>query len=74
MILEIKVQPNSKRRKLLFIDRLHCKANLKSSPEDGKANKELIKLLSKYFKVEAKIIKGKTSKNKLVKIEDGDQV
>ncbi len=42
-----------------------------SAPEKGKANKAVIKLLSKYFKTPAaniKIISGLTSKNKIVEI------
>jgi len=51
--------------------------SLKSVPEDNKANIELLKLLKKYFKVEVddiKIIKGKTSKNKLVRIKNGNKI
>lgn len=70
MILEVKVHTNSGKREIVRIDNLHYKVYLKNSPEDGKANKELIKLLSKEFKDEVKIIRGKTSKNKRIKIED----
>ena len=44
---------------------------IKSKPEAGKANLELIKKLSKYFKVPTSFIKiklGKTSKIKVVNI------
>ncbi len=42
-----------------------------SVPEDGKANKEVIKLLSKELKIpksSIKIIKGKTCKDKIIEI------
>jgi len=44
---------------------------LKSAPENNKANVELIKLLSKSFKVpggSVKIVRGKTSRKKVVEI------
>ncbi len=47
------------------------KVKLTSAPVDGEANKSLIKLLAKEFKVkkgQIQILKGKTSKNKLVEI------
>ena len=72
MILEVKVQTNSGKSDILQIDDSHYKAHLKSSPEEGKANKELLKLLSKKFKRDVEILRGKTSKNKLIKIKDGN--
>lgn len=47
------------------------KAYLKSPPIDGKANEELIYLLSQYFNVKRTDIiikKGKSSKRKLIQI------
>ena len=69
MILEVKVKTNSKKRDIEKVDDVKYVAHLKSLPEGGKANSELIKLFSKFFKGKAKILRGKTSKNKLLKIE-----
>ncbi len=47
------------------------KINIKSSPQKGKANQELISFLAKEFSVpknNIKILKGQTNQNKLVKI------
>lgn len=47
------------------------KIKLKSPAEDGKANEELIQLLSKHLNVPVKkitIIRGKTSRHKLIEI------
>lgn len=47
------------------------KLDLKAIPEKGQANKELVRYLTKKFGVEledVKIISGKNSRNKLVKI------
>ncbi len=41
---------------------------LKSLPIEGKANKELIELLSNYFGKKVEIVKGFRSKRKLIKI------
>ena len=43
---------------------------LKSRPVDGKANLELVKLLSKHFKKKVKIVSGFSSKKKVIEIED----
>ena len=69
MKLKIKVKPNSSQQKIEKISDKEYKVYLKSVPEKGKANQELLKLLKKYFKKQTKIIKGKTSKNKVVELK-----
>jgi len=69
MKLSIKVQPNSRRQEIQqSIDGKISKVFLKKPAEDGKANKELEKFLSKHFKKPVKIIQGFTSKNKVIEI------
>jgi len=68
MILKIKVQPNSGRQEIIKISEDEYKVFLKKSPEDNKANIELTKLLTKHLGKKVKIIKGKTSKKKLVEV------
>ena len=49
------------------------KIRLKAPPVDGEANEELIKFLSKEWKIsksDIQIKSGKTSKNKIIKIEN----
>jgi uncharacterized protein (TIGR00251 family) len=49
------------------------KVSLKSKPEHGKANQELLKLLSNYFQVSSdkiKIIQGIKSRKKIIYISD----
>ncbi|HZL24799.1 MAG TPA: DUF167 domain-containing protein [Nitrososphaeraceae archaeon] len=49
------------------------KISLKSKPEQGKANQELLKLLSNYFQVSSdriKIIQGIKSRKKIIYISD----
>ncbi len=69
MKIKVKVRPNSREQKIEQITNNEYKISLKSTPENNKANLELIKLLKKHFKKIPKIIKGKTSKNKTIKIE-----
>ena len=66
--LKIKVQPNSSKNKIAGIYGDAIKINIKAPAVEGAANKELIKFLSKEFKVaksEIKI-KGETSKQKVI--------
>lgn len=42
--------------------------NLKANPEHGKANLELIKFLQRKLRKKVQILKGKTSKTKILKI------
>lgn len=63
MRVEIKVKTNSGKSEIQEENGLYI-AFLKSLPENGKANLELIKLATKYFKKPVKIISGKTSKKK----------
>ncbi len=70
MILKIKVKPTSPKEALTKISNNEFIANIKASPEKGKANQELIKLLAKHFSVSATKIKIKTplSRTKTVEI------
>lgn len=69
MIINIKVKPGSGRQQIIKEEENYL-IYLKSAPEDGKANIELLKLLKKYFKKEVRIKSGKTSKNKIVEVEE----
>ncbi|MCG6153966.1 DUF167 domain-containing protein [Leptospira bandrabouensis] len=71
MKLTVKVKPNNKQPGLEFISETDCIARLKSPPVDGKANEELVLLLSKHFHVPKKnitILSGLSSKSKLVSV------
>jgi uncharacterized protein len=72
---QVKVKPNSKTQKLVSEADGSLTAYLKSPPVDGKANAELILLLSKSFKVPKSAITiklGLTSSRKLVEILAND--
>jgi uncharacterized protein (TIGR00251 family) len=72
VILDIKVMPQSGKRlfKLDKNDRIVC--YIKSAPERGLANAEVIKLIAQLCKItlaDVTIIGGSTSRNKRIKIE-----
>ena len=72
-ILSVKVKPNSKNQEIQTLEDGSLVVHLKSPPVDGKANAELIKLLSEKFDVSKSSIhikSGLSSKNKLIQIED----
>ena len=69
MKISIKAKPNSSKSSF---DEDKNIAYLKASPEKNKANVELIKLLAKHFKVssaQVRIMKGLTSKEKVIEIK-----
>ena len=69
MRLNIKVHPNSGRQGIIKIDDKTYEIYLRSNPKDNKANIEAVKLLSKYFNSTVKIIRGKTSRRKVIEFE-----
>lgn len=71
MKITINVKPNSGKSEIEEIDNGSLVVRLKSAPVDGKANDELIRLLSKHFHVPQKLIvikQGSSSKKKLIEI------
>ena len=71
MKIAVKVKPNAKQQKVEEISADNYLIHLKSSPVDGKANRELIKLLSEKFQVRKSqvVIKlGLSSRQKVVEI------
>ena len=64
--LKIKVKPRQKETKIISQSEDEIIVAVKSPPEKNKANLEIIKFLSKHFKIKVRIIKGLKSKNKLI--------
>ncbi|MDX9893713.1 MAG: DUF167 domain-containing protein [Patescibacteria group bacterium] len=67
----VKVIPRSSQSEIVEETDGYLKIKLKASPTQGKANAELIKLLAKKYQVsqsEIEIIKGLTSRDKLIRI------
>ncbi|MEK7632927.1 MAG: DUF167 domain-containing protein [Patescibacteria group bacterium] len=71
MKITISVKPNSGKSEIQENGDNSLVARLKSAPVDGKANEELVRLLSKHFHVPQKSIvikQGSSGKKKLVEI------
>ncbi|OGC23760.1 YggU family protein [candidate division WOR-1 bacterium RIFOXYB2_FULL_42_35] len=69
--LTIKVIPNAKKNQIIEAAG-QLKVKVTAPAVDGKANKALIELLAKHFKVKKNaisIIQGQTSRNKVVTID-----
>ena len=68
IILTISVKPNSKKQSI-DLDINFLTISLKSQPEKGKANKELLKYLSKILDIhisKIQLISGQTSRDKKI--------
>ena len=66
--IKIKVIPNSNRDSIEGGDPLIVR--VKEPAVKGKANKAVIKLLSKHFSSPVRIVSGAKSKEKIVEVED----
>jgi len=66
--IEIKVVPNSNVEEIIAAEPLIIR--VKEPPTKGKANKAVIKLLSKYFNANVRIVSGAKSRRKIVEIEE----
>ena len=72
VILECKVVPSSGKQEFVRDKAGILKCFLKSAPENGKANNELIKLMSSLLRVptaQITIVQGHTSRKKVIKID-----
>jgi len=66
----VKLHPNSSQEKIKKLGgrEKDYEVWLKEKPVEGKANKQLIKILKKHFKKNIKIIKGAKSRNKIIEV------
>jgi uncharacterized protein (TIGR00251 family) len=72
VLLEIKAVPQAGRQKLIRDKSGIIKCFLKSAPEDGKANRELIEFLGEILNIsrqDISILQGATTRKKVVKID-----
>jgi len=69
MIIEAKVFPKSKKEEIIKTGENRYKVKLTEVPEKGKANKKLISLLAKYFKLSKSklmIVRGEKNSHKII--------
>lgn len=71
MKILVKAKPQAYEEKVEKIDDTHFVVHVKEPPVNGLANKGIAKVLAEYFKVSqsrVKVVKGFTSKQKVVEI------
>ena len=68
MIVKVKVHPSSGKQEIRENGKLEVW--LKSKPESGAANRELIELMERHFKKSVRIVKGWKSRMKTLEIMD----
>jgi uncharacterized protein (TIGR00251 family) len=73
MKISARVIPNSSRNSIAVLEDGTYKIKITTAPLDGKANVAVVKLLSKHLSIpqsRISILRGHTSKQKLIEIED----
>lgn len=69
MRVKVCVKPNSSKSEVVGYEDDCLVVRLAAPPREGKANKELIRILKKYFKAKkVEIVAGYTSKTKIVEV------
>lgn len=71
-VITVRVQTGASRKELVNISEAEFKARLTSLPEKGRANQELLELLSDYFGLppsSLRIIRGQKARIKLVEVQ-----
>ncbi|MGB9607532.1 MAG: DUF167 domain-containing protein [bacterium] len=66
-VIEVKVIPNAGKEEIIEGEPLIVK--VKEPAEKGRANDAVVRLLSRYFKGEVRIIRGESKRRKVVEIE-----
>jgi uncharacterized protein (TIGR00251 family) len=72
LVLQVKVKPNSRESSLAQLDDGTWVARVKAPPVDGRANDELIALVTKQFgctKAAVSIKAGASGRSKLIRVE-----
>ena len=73
MKIFVKVKPNARKNEVKKIDENHYEIMTTATPENGKANASVVELLADFFRIgktKIHIIKGLTTKEKIIEIED----
>ena len=71
MKINVKVKPGSRKNDIKVIGPNALEVRVTAAPEKGKANKAVIELLSKYYKVPKSaitILRGEGSREKMIQI------
>lgn len=72
LLITVKVQPRSSRPGVEKVGDQEYKVRVSAPPEAGRANAEVMELLSRYFSIprsQVRIIRGETSRKKLIAVD-----
>jgi uncharacterized protein (TIGR00251 family) len=72
MKISVKVKPNARQEKIEKVNESHFLIRVKEKPQEGKANKAVIKVLAEYFGVpqsQIVLLKGQSSREKIFEIK-----
>jgi uncharacterized protein (TIGR00251 family) len=72
MLIKVKVFPNSKKDEIVKKKDDEFEVRAKEKAEEGRANREVIKVLADYFKIDElkiRLIKGSKERNKIFEIK-----
>jgi uncharacterized protein (TIGR00251 family) len=72
MRVSVRVKPNARKNEVQRLDDNRFLISVTAPPVEGKANKKVVELLAEYFHVPKRsvtILRGVTSKEKIVEIE-----
>jgi uncharacterized protein (TIGR00251 family) len=75
MKISARVKPNAKQDKIERVNESHFLIRVKEKPQEGKANRAVIKALAEYFEVPQSrivLLKGQSSKEKIFEININD--
>jgi uncharacterized protein (TIGR00251 family) len=70
MMIKIKLHPNSSQEKIVKISKKNYEVWIKEKPIDGKANLALEKFLKKELGFSSKVVKGFSSRIKILDVLD----
>lgn len=73
MIITVRVSPKSKKSELIPESATLFRAKVRSAPEKGKANAELVQLIAAHFGIkrsEVRIVRGERGREKYIEIPD----
>ena len=71
MKISVNVKPNAKQVKIERVNESHFLIRVKEKPQEGKANRAVIKALAEYFRIpqaDVALVKGQSSREKIFEI------
>lgn len=76
LLLSVRIQPGASKDEIVGIQGSHLKIRVSAPPQDGKANKQLIKFLGNHFRVaksRIQLLSGESGREKRILITSPDK-